>query len=61
MYKMMMRKVPYNITNPFFAASIVTKGEYEKIQKKREGGLYSDELIDIIHSLMDLVFFYLFY
>jgi hypothetical protein len=54
---MMMKKVPFNITNPFLAESIITKGEYEKIGKKSEGGFYSDELVDVIHSLMHLVFF----
>jgi hypothetical protein len=53
----MMRKTPYNITDLFIAYEIISKG-YEKIPKKSEGGLYSDELVDVVHLMMDLVLFY---
>jgi serine/threonine protein kinase len=63
MYKLMMSKNPYDISSPFNAAAVVGKGDYEKIPKKSKGGIYSDEFVDIIHSMMDLVFllFVLFY
>jgi hypothetical protein len=57
MYKLMMSKVPFDTSNSFNAASVVGKGDYGKIPKKSEGGIYSDEFVDIIHSMMDLVFF----
>jgi hypothetical protein len=52
-----MQKVPFNTSNQYIAGTIIMKGEYEKIRKKSEGGIYSNELVDIIHSMMDLVFF----
>jgi serine/threonine protein kinase len=61
MYKLMMSKVPYDTSILFTAASVVGKGDYEKIPKKSERGNYSDEFVDLIHSMMDLVFFYLDY
>jgi serine/threonine protein kinase len=60
MYKLMMSKVPFDTSNPFSAAAVVGKGDYEKIPKKSKGGLYSDEFVDIIYSMMELVFFNLY-
>jgi hypothetical protein len=61
MYKLMMKKVPYDIPNQFTGMNLITKGEYKKIPKKNEGGIYSDELINLIHLMMDLVFYYYYY
>jgi hypothetical protein len=55
MYKLIMKKVPFDTSNIFFVREIVSKGEYKKIPKKSEGGIYSDEIINITHSLMNLV------
>jgi hypothetical protein len=51
-----MQTVPFNATNPLVVGSIVLRGEYEKIKKKSEGGIYSDVLVDLIHLMMDFVY-----
>jgi serine/threonine protein kinase len=56
-YKIMMRKIPFDTSNPGLPAQYVLKGEYTQIPKESEGGIYSDELINLIYSMMNLVFF----
>jgi site-specific recombinase XerD len=60
-YELMLSKVCFDISNPFRAVSVVGKGNYKKIVKISEGGTYSDEFVDIIHSLMELVSFFIFH
>jgi hypothetical protein len=55
----MTGKVPFDTTNPTTPGLLVLKGEYTNIPKKSEGGIYSDELVDLIYSMMDLVFYLL--
>jgi hypothetical protein len=52
-----MGKVPFDTSNVGFPAQYVLKGEYTQIPKKNEGGIYSEELINLIYSMMNLVFF----
>jgi heme A synthase len=57
-YKLMMKKVFFDISKLFMTESVVGNGYYQKESKKNsEEGTYSDEFVDIIHSVMNLVFF----
>jgi hypothetical protein len=52
--------VPFNAINAEIATAVVPKGEYEKIKKKSEGGIYSDVLVDFIHFMMHLVYLFIY-
>jgi serine/threonine protein kinase len=57
-YKIMMGKFPFDTSDPGLPAQYILKGEYMKIPKENEGGIYSDIFVDLIHSMMDLVFLF---
>jgi serine/threonine protein kinase len=57
-YELIMKKTPYIISNIFNAKEIVSKGNFGKIPKKKEGGIYSDEIVDLTHLLIHSVIIY---
>jgi serine/threonine protein kinase len=58
-YKLIMSKTQFNVSSLPLFENISEKGEekYEKILKNYEGGFYSEEFVDLIHSMIDFVFF----
>jgi hypothetical protein len=54
-YKLIMNKTPFDCSNYASFIGKVIQGDFEKILKKKEGGIYSDEIVDLTHLLMDLV------
>jgi serine/threonine protein kinase len=60
MYKLMMGKVPLDISKQqeLLTGKMIIKGEYEKVPSKNEGGIYSSELITLLSMLVGLVLLY---
>jgi serine/threonine protein kinase len=52
MYYVMTFQYPFFSLNPFALSGLIVNGDYKRIPNKMEGGIYSQELIDIVDSML---------